>query len=80
LTTTHINSTGFENRDIETGSFRLMDLFKAPYSFPAPLVVIDDWLPPEPERQMCLWRRDQVASALEGFGERANDESRSNPA
>jgi hypothetical protein len=69
LTTTHTNSTGFENRDIETGDFRLMDLFKAPYSFPSPpLLVIDDWLPPEPERQMCLWSREQVASVLQRFG------------
>lgn len=85
LTTTHINSTGFENRDIETGSFRLMDLFKAPYSFPSPpLLVIDDWLPPEPERQMCLWSREQVISVLQHFGEEnvdvtPKDETHSNP-
>ena len=47
-----------------------MDLFKAPYSFPSPpLLVIDDWLPPEPERQMCLWSREQVISVLQHFGE-----------
>jgi hypothetical protein len=84
LTTTHINSSGFENRDIETGSFRLMDLFKAPYNFPSPLLVIDDWLPPEPERQMCLWNRAQVASVLERFGKdgvdvNAKDEPSSKP-
>lgn len=67
LTTTHINNSGFLNKDIQTGDFRLIDLFSAPYNFPAnPLAVIDDWIPPEPERQMCLWSREQVSLALSG--------------
>jgi hypothetical protein len=68
LTTTYRGSFGFENRDIETGAFRYIDLLRAPYNFPSPpLMVIDDWLPPEPERQMSLWSREQVASVLKNF-------------
>jgi len=64
LTTTHRND-GFENRDIKTGDFRLIDLFAPPYSFPTdPLARIDDWLAPDPERQMCLWNREQIACAM----------------
>jgi SAM-dependent methyltransferase len=33
-TTTHLNTTGFENVDIRTGGFRLIDLFSAPYFSP----------------------------------------------
>jgi hypothetical protein len=69
LTTSHKNDGAVVNQDIQTGSFRVMDLFAAPYNFPAdPLVRIDDWVAPDPEREMCLWRRDQVASALAAFG------------
>jgi hypothetical protein len=69
LTTTHKNmGKSFANRDILTGDFRLIDLFSKPYMFPAaPLYVIDDWLAPDPERQMCLWSRDQVLLALRSF-------------
>lgn len=67
LTSTHGNDGQFENHDIKTGDFRLIDLYSAPYCFPGnPLVVIDDWLPPDPERYMCLWTRDQVAQAVAG--------------
>lgn len=66
LTTTHKNmENSFTNRDILTGDFRCIDLFSEPYSFPAdPLHVIEDWIAPDPERQMCLWTRDQVLMAL----------------
>lgn len=69
LTTTHKNmESSFTNRDISTGDFRRIDLFSKPYSFPAdPLYVIEDWIAPDPERQMCLWSRDQVLMALRTF-------------
>jgi hypothetical protein len=66
LTSTH-RSEGeqFQNHDIKTGDFRLIDLYAAPYCFPLdPLFVIDDWLPPDPERHMCLWTREQVARVV----------------
>lgn len=66
LTTNHLNEPRhFENRDIQTGDFRLIDLFASPFDFPpAPLRRIPDWMPPEPEREMCLWSREQLASSI----------------
>jgi len=63
LTTTHINHSGFDNRDIRTSEFRLLDLRKPPFSFPEPLCAIDDWIEDHPPRQMCLWSRDQLLGA-----------------
>jgi hypothetical protein len=69
LTTTHKNMGGsFINKDISTGDFRCIDLFSKPYNFPTnPLYVIEDWIAPDPERQMCLWNREQVLLALRSF-------------
>jgi hypothetical protein len=69
LTTTHKNmESSFSNRDISTGDFRCIDLFSKPYSFPTdPLYVIEDWTTPDPERQMCLWSREQVLISLRTF-------------
>lgn len=68
LTTTYINVGQLSNKDIESGDFRPIDLFSSPYNFPNdPLARIDDWIPPHPERQMCLWSRDQVIRALSRF-------------
>jgi hypothetical protein len=65
LTTTHKNHGGWANQDIRTGFYRQIDLFAAPYHFPAaPLARIDDWVAPFPAREMCLWSREQVADAL----------------
>lgn len=64
LTTTH--TTGLKNRDILTGDFRQINLFDFPFDFtPQPLERIDDWMKPEPERQMCLWTRAEVEMASE---------------
>jgi hypothetical protein len=70
LTTTHRNTTGFVNQDIATGGFRVIDLFSAPYNFPKDVLArIDDWLPPDnPPREMCLWTREQVITALAHWG------------
>ena len=60
--------SSFINRDILTGDFRRIDLFSKPYNFPTnPLYVIEDWIFPDPERQMCLWDREQVILALRTF-------------
>lgn len=69
ITTTHKNMEGsFTNRDILTGDFRYIDLFTKPYNFPTdPLYVIEDWIAPDPERQMCLWNREQVLYSLLTF-------------
>jgi hypothetical protein len=68
LTTTHDNKDGSPNADIEVGGFRLIDLFSSPYCFPAnPLAWIDDWIPPHPKRQLCLWNKEQVGEAVAAF-------------
>jgi hypothetical protein len=68
LTTTHDNIDGSPNADIAAGGFRLIDLFSSPYCFPAdPLARINDWIPPHPKRQMCLWSRQQIAEAARAF-------------
>ena len=70
LTTTHKQMGDLQNYDIQTGDFRLIDLFAAPYYFPSkPLAIIDDWVFPDPERQMCLWTREQVMDALVRFNQ-----------
>lgn len=65
LTTTHELRQAAVNHDIATGDFRPMDLLRPPYGFPpATLARIEDWLPPDPPRFMCLWTRAQVARAV----------------
>lgn len=66
LTTTYDStSTVFENRDIQTGYFRLIDLFSRPYSFSrAPLETLEDWSAPDPRRYLCLWERPSIDAAL----------------
>lgn len=68
LTTTHICGAGeraFENTDIVTGDFRLINLFAAPFCLPADVTArVDDWIPPQAERALCLWTRQQISDAL----------------
>jgi hypothetical protein len=65
LTSTYTDGT-FRNHDIATGDYRRTDLYSAPYNFPGdPVAIIEDWIPPYPERTMCLWTRDQISAALE---------------
>jgi len=68
LTSTHVNSTGLSNKDIKTGDFRLIDLFSAPYNFPQDVLYrIPDWREPGPQREMCLWSREQIGDTLKNF-------------
>jgi hypothetical protein len=65
LTTTHTNVGAFQNHDIATGDYRLIDLYSAPFNFPhEPSAIIEDWVPPTSEKTMCLWTRDQIGAAL----------------
>jgi hypothetical protein len=65
LTTTHLNDSGFENSDIPTGDFRLLDLYSPPYCLPREVKArITDWVEPHPPREMCLWTKEQVSAAL----------------
>jgi hypothetical protein len=60
LTTTHVNTEGFINKDILTGDFRRIDLLSKPYFFPPPILEIIDFYEPEPPRIMGLWAREQL--------------------
>jgi hypothetical protein len=65
FTTTHSGRDESTNTDIETGYFRRIDLFCAPFSFPAdPLYRVEDFAPGHLAREMCLWDRSQVQTAL----------------
>lgn len=65
LTTTHINTSGFKNLDIRTGDARMIDLFSAPFFLPNECEYrIEDWLKPDPQREMVLFHKDQIVQAL----------------
>jgi len=66
LVTTHTDSS-VPNRNIVTGDFRYIDLFKPPFSLPASIVLerFPDFAPPAPARDMILIRRDALATHLE---------------
>jgi hypothetical protein len=67
MMTNHINATGFENADIEAGEFRLTDFYIEPYCLPRDVLFrIADYVHPFPQREMCVWTREQVAAALAG--------------
>jgi hypothetical protein len=69
LTTTHVNSNDFQNKDISSGAFRLMDLFSAPYNFPTDVLYRFEDSQEPPRREMCLWTRGQVIAAVTYFQE-----------
>tara|TARA_B100000963_G_C22518356_1_gene621796 strand:- start:116 stop:883 length:768 start_codon:yes stop_codon:yes gene_type:complete len=59
LTTTHTQCN--QNSDIYSGDFKFINLYKHPYNFPnKPLWVVDDWIPPFPQRKMVLFSREQL--------------------
>ncbi len=71
LTTTHgPNSKDYggniwtHNKDMWNGSFELLNLFAAPFNFPAPLYRLDDTHGEHPQREMCVWSQQQIAEAL----------------
>jgi len=65
MMTNHINTTGFNNSDIRSGGFRLVDFFIEPYCLPRDVLFrVTDYMDPYPPREMCVWKREQVATAL----------------
>ena len=63
LTSSHTDCE--KNIDIPTGSFRLLNLEKAPFSFCKPERTIDDWVEGFPVRKLCLWKKEDLRSCLE---------------
>jgi hypothetical protein len=65
MTTTHLNTTKFRNRDIAAGRYRKLDLHAGPYHLPREVLYrIPDYVFPYPQRELCVWTRAQVAAAL----------------
>jgi hypothetical protein len=70
LTTTYPNpnkiSGAFENKDIMTADYRMIDLFSQPFNFNKKLILhtIDDYIAPEPERTMILLDKSSVPKCL----------------
>lgn len=65
LSTTFLDRPSIVNRDIVTGDFRPIDLFAMPFGLPSEVLYrFDDWIPPHPPREMCLWSRTQIAASL----------------
>ena len=65
MTTTHKIPYRFRNYDIITGDFRVIDLFRPPFGFPRDVAFrVDDYLPPDPPREMCVWSAEQVEASL----------------
>jgi hypothetical protein len=66
MMTNHINATGFENVDIEAGEFRRVDFYEAPFHLPRDVLFrIADYVYPFPQREMCVWTREQILAALQ---------------
>lgn len=57
-TTTHYRAPF--NFDIPAGGFRMLNLRKAPFHFPAPIDTIEDWIPGHQIRHIGLWSRESL--------------------
>ena len=57
------------NFDIETGGFRRVNFFTAPWNFTQDhIYIINDWpYPSPPNRQMYMWSRDQIENIVSKF-------------
>jgi hypothetical protein len=62
LTSTHPACSA--NTDISTGQFRGLNLQLPPYSFPAPLRIINDYISGFPVKQLALWERESLKEVL----------------
>jgi hypothetical protein len=62
LLSTHRNPENLPNLDVVSGDFRYVDLLAAPFHLPAPILRLED----RPDEEICLWSRQQVATAI-GF-------------
>ena len=70
LTTTHLFTKPHRNIDIVSGDFRFIDIFTEPFCFPnEPIERIDDWIPPDTPRQMCLFEVASLPSSLSDLKE-----------
>ena len=68
LTTTHLPDKKWVNSDISSGSFRLIDLFQSPYSFPVNVHYrFNDYIDPHPPREMCLFSKNDIKKIINNY-------------
>jgi 2-polyprenyl-3-methyl-5-hydroxy-6-metoxy-1,4-benzoquinol methylase len=68
LTTTHKNKYNFKNTNIQTGDYRMIDLFSHPFNFPTnPLARIDDGMELKQEKEMCLFTKEQIKLLVDNY-------------
>ena len=53
------------NEDIQTGGFRGVDFYRAPYEFEVAIDSIEDWVPGFAPRSMRLWSSETIRNYLE---------------
>jgi hypothetical protein len=54
-----------ENRDLEgPGGIRFVNLERAPFNLPPPLLMVDDFVAPQEPRVMALWSAEQLQRAI----------------
>ena len=65
LSTSHVNEIEFVNSNIESGGFRLLDLFSEPFKFSRDsyFEIPEDVKGSTPARKLYLWDRTQVEAA-----------------
>ncbi|MBI3162422.1 MAG: class I SAM-dependent methyltransferase [Chloroflexi bacterium] len=61
---TSIHNECAANADIVTGGARQLNLLLPPFNLPAPILLIDDWIPGFTVRRMGLWTREMIARSL----------------
>jgi hypothetical protein len=65
MTSTHQNEDNFPNCDIKSGGFRVIDLFREPFCLTRSVLArVEDYMPPDPKREMCIWPREAIVDAL----------------
>jgi hypothetical protein len=65
FTTCH--DTPAENVNITTGGYAELNFKKHPFNFPDPVFSINDTLPSFVKRNVCIWTRDQIITALKNL-------------
>lgn len=62
MTTSYMSN--YSNHDISTGDFRPINLEQAPFDLPSPIDALDDGLPGEVVRRLCLWNVQDLQQAF----------------
>lgn len=69
LSSTFQTPEEFRNQDIQSGDFRIIDLFREPYSFPREILfkIVEEERDLMPTPELCLWRREQIERIYANF-------------